>query len=227
VSRTSRILAVAVSAVLGVAAGVTTALVMDEDQAGDPLGLGVPLVNQSCTGRFLLVTATGTTESALGPGIPDDLDTVRYLSIGRSCPTAWRPYGSGTAGYATYLGPYQSARDACLERVKQRGSFVTKLRLGDQQAEQCLCFLPEESMPELTPGQVVDVADGVYVRMLGNLLGSMGLLSTSYHFSGRFESPIVGKIKTFQASAGIPPTGDVGQDTWHSLKKKGCQDLAD
>jgi len=215
-----------VSAVVGVAAGVTTALVMDESPTVDPLGLGVPLVDQSCTGRFLLVTATGTTESALGPGIPEDLDNVRYLSIARSCPTAWRPYGTGTAGYATYLGPYQTARDACSERVKQRGSFVTKLRLGDQQAEQCLCFLPEESMPELVPGKAVDVADGVYVRMLGNLLSSMGLLSTTYHFSGSFGAPIVEKIKQFQSDAGIPPNGVVGPDTWHSLKKKGCQDLA-
>lgn len=225
--RPARILAVAVSAVVGVAAGVTTALVMDEDQAVDPLGLGVPLVDQSCTGDFLLVTATGTTEGALGPGIPADLNTARYLSIARSCPTAWRPYGTGTAGYATYLGPYESARAACAERVQQRGSFVTKLRQGDQQAEQCLCFLPEESMPELTPGRVVDVADGVYARMLGNLLGSMDLLPTTYHFSGRFEPPIVGAIKQFQADAGIPPNGVVGQDTWHSLKKKGCHDLDD
>ena len=225
--RTARILAVAVSAALGVAGGVASGLLMDQDERSDPLSLGMAQVDQSCTGQYLLVTATGTTEVTLGPGIPEDPDTGRYLSIARSCPTAWRPHGTRTDGYATYLGPFDTARDACTERVQHRGAFVTKLRRGDQEAIQCLCFLPEESMPELSPGEVVGVADGVYARMLEDVLTSMALLPTTYHYSGRFDPPFVGAVELFQRDVAIPATGAVDRDTWHSLKNQGCQDLGE
>ena len=108
-------------------------MLMDDGQSGpDPLHLGVTMVNQSCTDDFLLVTAVGTTESTLGTGISPDPDQAHYLAIDGSCPTAWRPRGTLTDGYAAYLGPYDTRSEACAERVKRRGAFVTHLRHGNQ-----------------------------------------------------------------------------------------------
>jgi hypothetical protein len=228
VSRLARIVAVAASAVLGIAGGVGAAALMDDGQSGpDPLHLGVSMVDQSCTDEFLVVTAVDTTESGVGTGITSHRDHAHYLKIDRSCPTAWRPRGTLTDGYAAYLGPYDNRFEACAERVKLRGAFVTHLRSGNEEAVQCLCVLDRASLPELSPGQVVDPLDGVYVRYLEDLLTSMHLLRLDHHFDGHIDPLMVKAIKQVQADAALPQDGVVDGLTWGSVIKQGCQELSD
>ena len=150
-----------------------------------------------------------------------------YLAIDGSCPTAWRPRGTLTDGYAAYLGPYDTRSEACAERVKRRGAFVTHLRHGNEEAVQCLCVLDRASLPELTPGQAVDPLDGVYVRYLEDLLTSMHLLRLDHHFDGHIDPLMVRAIKHVQADAALPQDGVVGKLTWQSLIRQGCQELSD
>jgi hypothetical protein len=228
VSRPARILAVLASAVLGVGGGVAAALLMDSDtQGSDPLNLGVTLVEQRCTGDFLLVTAVGDFGSALAPGTTPYDGHAHYLKISDSCPTAWRPHGTVTAGYAAYLGPYGNGGEACAARVRLRGAFVTRLHEGNQQATQCLCYLSEASLPRFTPGMAIGVDDGVYARALEDLLTSMKLLPDTYHYSGRFDPPLVAAVKKVQADATLPRTGVTDLHTWQSAIKQGCKNLTD
>jgi hypothetical protein len=225
--RPARILAVVVSAALGVAGGVATALATDTGGKGlDPLNLGVTMVDQPCTGDFLLVTAVGATRNPLGPGVSGDPDHSHYLSIGDSCPTAWRPRGTVSDGYASYLGPYPDAGAACAARVRLRGAFVTELQANTSMSTQCLCFLDPTTLPELSPGQLVPTEDGVYVRMLEDLLTSMHLLRLDHHFTGRLDPLIVTAIKQVQKDTVLPQTGATDRTTWLSLRHQGCKELS-
>jgi peptidoglycan hydrolase-like protein with peptidoglycan-binding domain len=228
VSRLPRIAAVAASAALGIGAGVVVGVLMDDgDHSPNPLGLNVSMVDQACTGEYLLVTAVGGTGSALGPGISPDPDQAHYLAIDRSCPTAWSPRGTVTDGYAAYLGPFDNRSEACTERVKRRGAFVTHLHEGNEAAVQCLCVLDVTTLPEVKPGQVVAPEDGVYVRYLEDLLTSMHLLRLDHHFDGHIDPLMVHAIKQVQADTTLPPDGVVGKLTWQSLIRQGCQELSD
>lgn len=216
------------SAVLGVAGGVGAALVTDDGEKGsDPLSLGVALADQPCTGQYLLVTAVGETNSALGPSFSENPETAHYLAIDGSCPTAWKPRGTLSDGYAAYLGPYGNAGEACAERVLHRGAFVTELRRGNATSTPCLCFLDPDSLPELTPGQAVATEDGVYVRMLEDLLTSMHLLRLDHHFNGRYDPLLATAVKQVQKEAVLPQNGVTDHFTWHSLRKQGCQEIGD
>jgi len=225
--RPARILAVVVSAALGVAGGVAAALVTDNGQTGvDPLSLGVTMVDQPCTGKFLLVTAVGDSSSLLGAGISGNRSNSHYLDVSDSCPTAWKPRGTVSDGYASYLGPYGNAGLACEERVRHRGAFVTKLQANTSTSTQCLCFLDPTTLPELRPGELVPTEEGVYVRMLEDLLTSMHLLRLDHHFTGRLDPLIVTGIKRVQKDTVLPQTGVTDRTTWLSLRNQGCKDLS-
>ena len=163
-----------------------------------------------------------------GDGHLPDPDQAHYLAIDGSCPTAWRPRGTLTDGYAAYLGPYDTRSEACAERVKRRGAFVTHLRHGNEEAVQCLCVLDRASLPELTPGQVVAPEDGVYVRYLQDLLTSMHLRCDRTTTSTDAYDPLmVRAIKQVQADVTLPQNGVVDKFTWGPPSGRGVRSPAD
>ena len=75
----ARVVAPLVAAVLGIGGGVATALVVpDDDEAdgtstfNDPLHLGIPLVDQDCTGESLLVVGYGNSVAPLGTAVANN-----------------------------------------------------------------------------------------------------------------------------------------------------------
>jgi hypothetical protein len=224
VSRSSRILAVTASAVLGLVGGVLGGQLLDRRDAGpDPLGLGVPLVNQACTGQALLVTAKGTSQSALAPAVAEDPDHARYLSVDHSCATAWRQKGRLTEGYVSYLGPYPSMGQACQARmtVAHRGDLVTRLTAGNRLPLQCLCYLDYATFPILRPGMSVDARIGIYVRALQKMLIT-AKLNPPAHVTGLYDATTIEQVKDFQGQNGLRQTGVVDGSTWHTLQGKVC-----
>jgi hypothetical protein len=222
--RRSRILALVVSATLGVVGGAVTATVLGDPAQSDPLGLGVPLVNQQCTGQSLLITAWGTTTNALAPAVANDSAHTRYLEVAGSCPTAWKQKGTRTDGYISYLGPYPSVAAACRVRMTgaHRGDLVTKLERGNQAQVPCLCYIDSAQNPELTPDTVVDAEQGIFVRALQELLTEGGL-NPPGHLSGLYDAETVHEIKTFQRDkASLPVTGTVDTATWKALVGSIC-----
>jgi hypothetical protein len=226
VSRSTRVLAVAASAVLGLVGGAVGATVFDHKPAGpDPLALGISLVNQQCTGESLLVTSTGLSPTLLSSAVAEDPDHTRYLQIDRSCPTTWRESGAPARGYATYLGPYSSPGEACRIRMTaaHRGDPVARLVNGSSQPVQCLCYLDFATMPQLRPGMEVGALDGIYVFALQRLLTTMGL-NPPDHDNGLYDELTQTQIKAFQRSIPLPQNGVVDHSIWHSLLQRGCRD---
>ena len=82
----ARVFAPLVAAVLGLAGGVAAALVVPADDSdgrastfNDPLHLGIPLVDQDCTGESLLVVGYGNSVAPLGTAVADVLDRFDVL----------------------------------------------------------------------------------------------------------------------------------------------------
>jgi hypothetical protein len=215
---------VTLSAVLGVVGGAISGHLLDRGPSGpDPLGLGVPQVNQQCTGQSLLVTAWGASDAALSSAVAENPDHTRYLRIDSSCDTAWRQNGLVATGYATYLGPYGSVGQACQERmtVAHRGDMVTRLQSGNTAPVQCLCYLDYATFPTLRQGMTVTARIGIYVRAMQKLLVT-AKLSPPEAVNGLYDAATVERIKSFQAAKGLPQTGFVDGPTWHQLLGPGC-----
>ena len=94
----ARVVAPLVAAVLGIGGGVATAIVVPaDDEPGtpafnDPLHLGIPLVDQDCTGESLLVVGYGDTVAPLGSAVANNgTKGLRYLRSDESCDDDPRP----------------------------------------------------------------------------------------------------------------------------------------
>jgi hypothetical protein len=223
---------VAISALLGVVAGVIGGFVVDGQTAGatsDPLALGVPQVNQPCTGKVLLVVARGDGASELASAIADQGSDshVRYLDTRASCHTAWDDPDVTAPRFAAYLGPYDSPIQACPDRmtVRHRGSLVTRLTAGTSEPIQCLCYLGPNQLPLLRSGKEVVDTTGMYVRALQRLLTTLKLNPAS-HSTGHYDLRTIQQVRDFQQAHAIPPTGAVNSQTWQTLIKKGCRHSA-
>jgi peptidoglycan hydrolase-like protein with peptidoglycan-binding domain len=224
--RPAHLLAVLVSAVVGAGLGVVGGLVTGgSHHVEDPLGLGIPLVNQDCTDQgAVLVIATGSQSSSFSDVTVERPGSVRYLATDRSCPTAWRPNGKEAQQYAAYLGPYSSVAAACTERmtVAHRGDFVTILRRGTTRPVQCLCRLSYRSNPVLRIGADESTLKAIYVFALQDLLAHLGRLAGS-DLTGHYDQQTVDAIKQYQHDNALPANGVVDQATWHSVVSRGCK----
>jgi murein L,D-transpeptidase YcbB/YkuD len=215
---------VALSATLGVVGGVVSGHLLGGAPAGpDPLGLGVSMVNQQCTGQSLLVTAWGATDTSLTSAVAENPDHTHYLRIASSCNTAWRQNGLAAVGYAAYLGPYGSVGQACEQRmtVAHRGDMVTRLQAGNTQPVQCLCYLDYTTFPTLRQGMTVTARIGIYVRAMQKLLVT-AKLSPPEAVTGLYDAATMQRIEAFQAAKGLPQNGYVDGPTWHQLLGPGC-----
>lgn len=223
--RPAPLLAVLVSALLGVGLGVAGALATGGSHAvEDPLGLGIPLVNQGCSGESLIVIASGSQDSAFSDVPAAEPGSVRYLATDRSCPTAWSQNGKNAQPYAAYQGPYSSLAEACAERmtVAHRGDFVTVLRRGDTQPVQCLCKLSYRPNPVLRSGAEESTLKAMYIFALQDLLAHLGRLPAD-HRTGHYDQQTIDAVKQYQHDTALPANGVVNTPTWHSIITRGCR----
>jgi hypothetical protein len=217
VSRTS-LVAVAVSAALGLLLGAGAGLALGGDDHPDPLGLGIPLVNQHCTGKSLLLLGWGESGSPLGRGIADH-PGAQYLDSRSSCATMY----PSDSRYVAYLGPYSSTGEACRTRmsVEYRGDVVTRLHAGNTEAVECGCYIGPTSMPTLRVGAELSLLDGLWVRELQKMLTAIDL-NPPGHLTGFYDQQTADAVARFQSERGLTPNGVVDVDTWRSLQAKAC-----
>jgi hypothetical protein len=210
--------------VLGVVGGFGGGSVLGDDSGThDPLALGVPLVNQPCSGRSVVVTTSGRSEAALASAVAEDPGHSHYLQVARSCATAWKQ-GARAHGYVVYLGPFGSVGQACRLRMTaaHRGDLVTRLVAGTSEPVQCLCYLDYTSMPTLRPGMEVGTRVGIYVRALQKVLETMGL-DPDRHETGLYDEQTVAQVRRLQRLNGLAANGVVDASTWHTVLGKGCK----
>lgn len=222
--RPSSLLAVAAAAVLGVALGIGGGLALDRghDTFEDPLSLGFPLVNQACTGGFVLAIGKGDGGSALAHSLAANRDG-HYLDTRRSCKTTWKDDNKSTPRWVAYLGPYTSGAQACTLRMTaaHKGTTVTRLQRGTPDTIHCLCYLDYNTMPTLQTGMSAGITDGMWIRALQNMLVDMGRAKKE-DATGVYGLTTASQIRQIQREHNLAATGVVDADTW-LLVQDGCQ----
>lgn len=232
----ARVIAPIVAAVLGISGGIATALVVPDDDGerrastfNDPLHLGIPLVDQDCTGEALLVVGYGNNVAPLGSAVANNgTKGLRYLRSDESCETILGPEREETPTYVVYLGPYETLVEPCEKRMtpEHRGDFVTVLRSGNETLVKCPCALPTSLAPELTPNMVADAEETVWIRALQAMLNDYDPEKFPHTaISGTYDDATVARVTEVQQEvAGVPTTpGVVDAATWQVITDRICR----
>jgi hypothetical protein len=232
----ARVVAPLVAAVLGLCGGVATALVVPSDDGGvppstfnDPLHLGIPLVDQDCTGESLLVVGYGNSVAPLGTAVADNGSKgVRYLRSDESCATVLGPERESSPTYVVYLGPYDTLQEPCRLRMtpEHRADFVTVLRSGNQMLVKCPCALPTSEAPELRLNMEADGEAVVWIRSLQSMLNDYDPKEFPHSsITGVYDQPTAARVAEIQAEAPGRQTepGVVDEATWQILTDRVCR----
>jgi hypothetical protein len=225
-----RIAAVVVSLLLGGIAGLTAAALQHGDggsTARDPLRVGIPMVNQACTGDSVLVIGRGDNRAALRTSIVNavEADQAHYLEVARSCDTAWTRSTSGSPDYVVYLGPYPDASAACEVRMTtdHLGDSVTRLAAGNETSVKCPCQLPSASMPTLRPGMHASGLETMWVKQLQGMLVAIHRLREKVDQTGVYDQKTQAQVRDIQAAHEQPTTGVLDATTWSLVLGRACQ----
>lgn len=220
------------AALLGVAGGVTTAILAPgasdpgpgTAEVNDPLRLGIPQVSlPSCSGEAVLVLGAGDTASALTPVVSDAGEGARYLRTDESCATLWAPSGEPPA-YVVYRGPYDSEAEPCRTSLAGDG-VVTNLSAGNAEFVMCACVLPTAELAGIVPpGELPEDAEPApvpWVRTLQQLLDDLD--GPGVGLTGVYDDATVARVREFQRDRQIlPADGRVGERTWGALRDELC-----
>lgn len=237
----ARVAAPLVAALVGIAAGTTTALVTGAEAEGppgagptavvDPLGLGIPMVRLDCTGQGLLVVGYGDTSGTLREAIADnDGEDLSYVDVARSCNTVFGPERQQEKpAYAVVLGPFAGLAGPCSIRMtpEHRADFVTNLRDGNEISVKCVCVLPESAAPVLRLGMPETEATSIWIRALQGMLVDLDPEGfPKNRITGVYDRPTEARIRELQDTSTIAVTGVVDAETWDLFQRRAC-DLYD
>lgn len=230
--------------VLGIAAGVTSALVVEADDPSpserveDPLHLHIPLVSLDCTGDSLLVVARGDSAAPLAAAVANNPDLeLSYLRTEDSCQTIYGPPSQGEPQFVVYAGPYDGMSEPCELRMSDhhQGDAVTNLSAGTETFVKCLCVLPVATFPELRPNMPADPGDAVWVRSLQSMLidlddqreadGEDGPFFKVSDVTGLYDETTQQRIEAYQAEGVFEASenGSVLFDTWRAITDETCR----
>lgn len=233
----ARVAAPLVAALVGIAAGTSTALMTGpEDPAEDgpaaiedPLGLGIPEVRLDCApGKGVLVLGFGDTSPPLRAAVAANAaEDLTYVDVAGSCDTTFGPERQEQApAYAVVLGPYDDLVEPCTVRMEpeHRGDFVTHLQDGNEISVKCVCVLPHTSGPDLRLGMAASRADAVWIRSLQGMLSDVDDETFPKKWiTGVYDERTESRVRDYQEVSNVSsPPGVVDQDTWRLLQTRIC-----
>jgi len=231
----ARIVAPLVAAVLGIGGGVATAIVVPADdepgptRTSDPLHLGIPLVDQDCSGESLLVIGYGNSGAPLSSAVANSgTKGLRYLSSDASCETVLGPEEKPTPAYVVYRGPFDSRSEPCRIRMSgaDTGSFVTVLRSGNQQLVKCPCELPSSEAPRLFLDMDADQSETLWIRGLQSMFNDDDPKSfRRTAITGDYDQFTSDRVAAYQddAPGKVTERGTVDATTWDLLTDRLCR----
>jgi hypothetical protein len=240
----ARVVAPVVAAVLGISAGAATSLIAPDGQNGqdgqdgqdggttsfaDPLQLGIPMVQQDCSGDSLLVIGYGDTRAPLSTAVANSrAEGLRYLRTDASCDTVLGPERQPTPDYVVYRGPYDSRREPCEIRMSgaESGSFVTVLRSGNQDLVKCPCEIPGSEAPDLFVGMVADQPISLWIRGLQQMFHDNDAEGFPHDaITGTYDQRTAAEVAVFQdkAPGRVTTRGEVDEITWGILTDRLCR----
>lgn len=224
------------AALLGATAGLTTALVVDDEPGGpttseDPLGVNLPFENLDCTGQAVYVLGYGdTAQKIASTAINYSADEVRYLSTEDSCDTYWAPNGAEHQDYVAYSGPYDSPTVPCVERMSSKRDDVVILDEDADSYVQCVCWIPLADLPELRPSNETTPQLAIWVRALQNAFIDLDTAEEREggfrpgDVTGIFDDKTERRVREFQEEDADfnPGTGIVEFETWKAIVDNLC-----
>jgi hypothetical protein len=230
----ARVIAPVVAAVLGLGGGLATALVQNGHDAGaqatsDPLHLGIPLVDQDCSGRSLLVIGYGNNVAPLSSAVANSgKEGLRYLRSDGSCDTVLGPEQKPTPTYVVYRGPYDTRSEPCETRMSgaETGSLVTVLRSGNEQLVKCPCEIPSSLAPTLSPGMDADQSETLWIRGLQAMFHDDAPAAFPHDaITGEYDARTADRVRLFQddAPGKVTTPGVVDPTTWAILTGRLCR----
>jgi hypothetical protein len=232
----SRVVAPLLAAVLGLGGGVVTALAVgdggDEPAASsynDPLHLGIPLVDQDCSGESLLVVGYGDSGAPLGSAVANHADErLRYLRSEDSCPTLLGPENKPAPAYVVYRGPYDTRSEPCAVRMSgdYDGGFVTVLKAGNTTLVKCVCELPYEDAPVLRVGMAADQRAVVWTRAVQGMLNDYDRERFPRSaITGRYDETTADRVtEVFAEAPGVLTTpGVLDEAGWRVVVSRICR----
>jgi hypothetical protein len=230
----ARVVAPVVAAVLGIGGGVVTALAVPDghDEApatSDPLHLGIPLLDQDCTGDSLLVVGYGDTVAPLSSAVVNtDAEGLHYLSSAASCDTVLGPERKPPPAYVVYRGPYAGRSEPCGLRMsgQEPGSFVTVLRSGNAELVKCPCEVPAGDAPDLFVGMDANAVEKLWIRSLQAMFHDDDLKGFPRSaITGVYDQFTSDRVASFQDNSPGKKTtrGEVDETTWGILTDRLCR----
>lgn len=224
-----------VAAVLGIGGGVATALVVSADDepaataSSDPLHLGIPLVDQDCSGEALLVIGYGNTVAPLSSAVANSsAEGLHYLSSDGSCATVLGPEGKPTPSYVVYRGPFDSRSEPCRIRLSgdESGSFITVLRSGNQHLVKCPCEIPSSEAPRLFLHMDPDQQEVLWIRGLQGMFADDDPQAFPRSaITGDYDQTTSDRVAFYQddAPGKVTERGTVDATTWGLLTDRLCR----
>lgn len=195
-----------------------------EARAADPLALGIDMSHQYCSGQYLVILASSGTPadytSTLQPALDQAGGEGSYLRTSDSCSSFVQEI-DGNEVYAAYLGPFDTAHEACEARgrIGYGNSYVRELRSDQDRRSPCACEYLASELPVLSQGDggPSEPADGLFVSDAQSLLYSAGL-NPEREVTGTFGPSTDAWVREFQDdSAWLESDGVIGPDTWDAL----------
>ncbi len=131
-------------------------------------------------------------------------------------------------GYLPYVGPFNSAHDACQARLDltPRDSYVVKLDPDVRGASPCACQFTADETPALskTIGQAPTSEERLWISGAQTLFKILGY-NTDDARSGDYGPKTIGWVTRLQEEYGLENvTGDLDGETWDVLKQATCPD---
>ena len=170
--------------------------------------------NLDCSGRFVVVFNLTNDATELDKSKP-------WLEAENSCSGIDRKLGGKPLRF-NYVGPYDSADDACqqLLSMNPHSDYVKLLRADQSDGRHylCSCDAAASELPYLSdsggeyPQSKTEFRAAVDLHLM--LKRVQGFKSDNL---GLYGQKTTDAVSTYQTSQGLPPTGEVDSGTWSQL----------
>ncbi len=201
-----------------------------------------PRRDVDCTGGYITVLAQNVGDNATPALATQAMQVfahdarysgkyaVHYLSTQDSCSDLLPGDGhvNPRLSYVPYLGPFNTAHDACQARLDLTPalSYVVKLTSDTRGAAPCACQFSADETPALSKsiGQSPDARERLWVSSAQTLFKILGYNNEDKR-SGDYGPLTIGWVTQFQQQYGMTNvTGDLDGETWAALKQAACPD---
>jgi hypothetical protein len=196
-----------------------------------PFEIDAELVNQPCTGEVIVMLATASVPANYADKLGNAIEGVPGAAVLRasdSCDAFQETNpDSGAPIYNAYLGPYETAADACevISTLDSPTAWVRKLANPSQERELCFCEETIDGLPVVGPASDLDALETR--RLIGQVQWALYLdgqipKEAVFRSYGQYTPEFQSALRTLQGEVLVEQTGSVTRETWERLLDEFC-----